>query len=267
MLKEVTLGQYYPAPSVLHELDPRVKLFGAFMFVISLFINDSYIGYAVVVAAFFTVAFVSKVPIGYILRGVKPVWFIIFLSVVVNLFFTPGDIIVQFGRAKITWQGVERAFFLALRISLLVLGASILTLTTTPTSLTAGLEKSLGFLRRIGVPVAEMATMISISLRFIPILSEEMDRIMKAQTARGVDFKRGGVFKRMLKLIPILVPLLISAFRRAEDLAMAMDARCYFGSEGRTKLHPLKYGRKDYYGYLVILAYLVAVSAVRIFAG
>jgi len=264
MLKDITLGQYFPSGSLLHRLDPRVKLMGTLIFMISLFVNDTYYGYIVIVLSYAMLVAMSRVPFGYIVRGLKPILFIIVFTALLNIFMTPGDIIFQFWKIKVTVQGVEKTVFLCIRIILLVLGTTLMTLTTSPNSLTAGLEKGLGFLKYVGVPVSAIAMMISIALRFIPILTEEMDKIMKAQTARGADFEKGNVFKRIYAMVPLLVPLLISAFRRAGDLAMAMDARCYVDSENRTKLHPLKYTRADIVAYFVIAIYLATVILIRI---
>ncbi|MCR5743089.1 MAG: energy-coupling factor transporter transmembrane protein EcfT [Lachnospiraceae bacterium] len=264
MLKDITLGQYYPSGSCIHRLDPRVKLMGTLLFMISLFVNDTYYGYIVITLFYALMVALSRVPFGYIVKGLKPILFIIVFTAALNLFMTDGDVIVRIWKLKITVQGVEKTVFLCIRIILLVLGTTLMTLTTSPNSLTSGLEKGLGFLKYIGVPISAIAMMISIALRFIPILTEEMDKIMKAQTARGADFESGNVFKRIYAMVPLLVPLLISAFRRAGDLAMAMDARCYSDSENRTKLHPLRYRRADLIAYVILAIYMAAVIAIRI---
>ncbi|MBQ3890769.1 MAG: energy-coupling factor transporter transmembrane protein EcfT [Lachnospiraceae bacterium] len=264
MLKDITLGQYYPQESVIHRLDPRVKLFGTFLFIISLFINDNFIGYIASVLFLATVIILSKVPFSFMVRGMKAIVLLLLFSVVLNLFMTEGEVLVSFWKLTITKEGLYTAVFMALRLSFLIIGSSIMTLTTTPNHLTDGLEKSLGFLKVIRVPVHEISMMMSIALRFIPILMEETDKIMRAQMARGADFESKNLIKRIKSLIPLLVPLFVSAFRRANDLAMAMEARCYKGGEGRTKMKPLKYQGIDRVSYLIILLYFASIIAIRV---
>lgn len=263
MLRDITIGQYYPQESVIHRLDPRTKLFGTLVFIVSLFVNDSFAGYAYVLLFFALVVKKSRVPVSYMLKGLKPVIAVIIISVCLNLFMTDGHVLVQAGRLKITAEGIEKAVFYGIRIVYLMLGTSVMTLCTTPTSLTDGLEKALGFLKIIHIPVHDIAMMMSIALRFIPILTEELDKIMKAQMSRGADFESGGMIKKARNMVPLLVPLLISAFRRAGDLAMAMDARCYNSGANRTKLHPLKYRKNDRCAYAVLLAYLAGVFIMK----
>jgi energy-coupling factor transport system permease protein len=264
MLKDITLGQYYPQESVIHRLDPRVKLFGTFLFIISLFINDNFIGYIASVLFLTTVIILSKVPFSFMVRGMKAIVLLLLFSVVLNLFITEGEVLVSFWKLTITKEGLYTAIFMALRLSFLIIGSSIMTLTTTPNHLTDGLEKSLGFLKVIRVPVHEISMMMSIALRFIPILMEETDKIMRAQMARGADFESKNLIKRIKSLIPLLVPLFVSAFRRANDLAMAREARCYKGGEGRTKMKPLKYQGIDRVSYLIILLYFASIIAIRV---
>ena len=264
MLKDITLGQYYPQESVIHRLDPRVKLFGTFLFIISLFINDNFIGYIASVLFLATVIILSKVPFSFMVRGMKAIVLLLLFSVVLNLFMTEGEVLVSFWKLTITKEGLYTAVFMALRLSFLIIGSSIMTLTTTPNHLTDGLEKSLEFLKVIRVPVHEISMMMSIALRFIPILMEETDKIMRAQMARGADFESKNLIKRIKSLIPLLVPLFVSAFRRANDLAMAMEARCYKGGEGRTKMKPLKYQGIDRVSYLIILLYFASIIAIRV---
>lgn len=264
MLKDITLGQYYPQESVIHRLDPRVKLFGTFLFIISLFINDKFIGYIASVLFLATVIILSKVPFSFMVRGMKAIVLLLLFSVVLNLFMTEGEVLVSFWKLTITKEGLYTAVFMALRLSFLIIGSSIMTLTTTPNHLTDGLEKSLGFLKVIRVPVHEISMMMSIALRFIPILMEETDKIMRAQMARGADFESKNLIKRIKSLIPLLIPLFVSAFRRANDLAMAMEARCYKGGEGRTKMKPLKYQGIDRVSYLIILLYFASIIAIRV---
>lgn len=264
MLRDITLGQYYPIDSVIHRLDPRTKLFGTMVFIISLFLADSLLAYVLAAAAMAAVIRISKVPFSFMVRGLKSVLILLLISVSFNLFLTDGREIVHFWIFKITWEGLRLAGFMALRLIYLVVGSSVMTLTTTPNQLTDGLEKSLGFLKHVGVPVHEIAMMMSIALRFIPILVEETDKIMKAQMARGADFESGNLIQKAKAMIPLLVPLFISAFRRATDLAMAMEARCYRGGEGRTKMKPLKYKRNDRIAYGCFALYIAVMAALRV---
>lgn len=262
MLRDITLGQYYQADSVIHRLDPRVKLGGTILFIISLFLFDSVIGYLVAAVFLALVINLSKVPFRFMIKGMKAIVFLLMITIVFNLFLTPGEPLVTIWKISITKEGVRLAVLLAIRLSFLIIGSSIMTLTTTPNQLTDGLEKMLGPLKKIKVPVHEIAMMMSIALRFIPILMEETDKIMKAQLARCADFESGNLIKRAKGLVPLLVPLFISAFRRANDLAMAMEARCYRGGEHRTKMKPLRYARRDVIAYGVILCYLaVGIAA------
>jgi len=267
MLRDITLGQYYPVDSVIHKLDPRVKLLGTLLFLISLFISDNFIGYLVAACFLAAVIVISKVPFSYMVKGMKAIVFILLFSVVMNLFMTPGETLVTFWKFTITKEGLKMAIMMAVRLSFLIIGSSIMTLTTTPNNLTDGLEKGLGFLKVIKVPVHEISMMMSIALRFIPILMEETDKIMKAQIARGADFESGNLIKRAKALIPLLVPLFVSAFRRANDLATAMEARCYRGGEGRTKMKPLKYKKRDGIAYLILAAYLGIIITLRVLLG
>ena len=257
MLRELTLGQYYPADSIVHRLDPRTKLFATMVFIASLFIADNIWGYLIATFVLAAIIRLTQVPVRFILKGLKAIVILLLISVSFNLFLTPGEEIFRFWIFKITKEGVRLAAFMAVRLIYLVIGSSVMTLTTTPNELTDGLEKSLGFLNKAGVPVHEVSMMMSIALRFIPILLEETDKIMKAQIARGADFESGNLFKRAKAMVPLLVPLFISAFRRANDLAMAMEARCYRGGEGRTKMKPLIYHKRDYIAYGCIAAYMV----------
>lgn len=261
MIRDITIGQYYPADSVIHRLDPRVKLLGTIAYVISLFVFPNVAAY--VVAALFLLCMVkgSKVPFSYILKGLKPILFLLLFTICFNLFLTPGEPVLEAGILVITLEGIEKSVFMAIRLVFLIIGSSLMTLTTTPNHLTDGLEHILGPLKKIHIPVHEISMMMSIALRFIPILLEETDKIMKAQSARGADFESGGLIKKAKGLIPLLVPLFVSAFRRANDLAMAMEARCYRGGSGRTKMKPLVYKKRDGFGYLILVAYLVVLVA------
>lgn len=265
MIRDITLGQYYPADSILHKLDPRVKLVTTIAFLVALFLVDDWVGYLVATVFLAAVIRLSKVPFRFIVRGLKAIFAILLITLVFNLFLTPGDkVIFQVWKLKITDKGLHTAIFMAIRLVYLIIGSSLMTLTTTPNDLTDGLERLLGPLKRLHVPVHEIAMIMSIALRFIPILLEETDKIMRAQTARGADFEHGNLFQRAKSLVPLLVPLFISAFRRANDLAMAMEARCYQGGEGRTKMKPLQYAARDYYAYGVVVLFLAAIVAVRV---
>ena len=256
MIREMTLGQYYKADSVLHKLDARVKLLGTLLFVITLFFPKSLLslGIATVFLAF-TIK-LSKVPFSMMIRGVKPLFVIICFSAIINMISVGGEVLIKLGPVSITKQGLWMAFYLVIRLVYLVIGSSVMTFTTTPNQLTDGLEKGFRFLKKVHIPVHEIAMMMSIALRFIPILTEELDKIMKAQMSRGVDFESGNILERGKKLIPVLVPLFIAAIRRASDLAMAMDARCYNGGGGKTRLHPLVYKKQDYAAYGIMLLYV-----------
>ena len=264
MIRDITLGQYYPVDSVLHRMDPRTKLFGTLVFIVSLFFANSISCYVAATLFLVTAIRMSKVPFSFMVRGLKAILFLLLISVSFNLFLTNGRVIFQIGFLKVTHEGLRLAVFMGLRLMYLVIGSSVMTLTTTPNQLTDGLERSLGCLNRLHVPVHEISMMMSIALRFIPILIEETDKIMKAQMARGADFESGNLVQRAKSMIPILVPLFVSAFRRATDLAMAMEARCYRGGSGRTKMKPLHYEARDRVTYLILLVYLGIVIALRI---
>lgn len=259
MLRDITLGQYYRTDSVIHRLDPRVKLVATFAFIISLFLVKNVWGY--VIAAVFLGACIalSNVPVKFMFRGMKTIFFLLVITMVFNLILTPGTPIVSIWKIKITYEGLRLAILMAIRLVFLITGSSIMTLTTTPNNLTDGLESVLKPLKVLHVPVHEIAMMMSIALRFIPILLEETDKIMKAQMARGADFESGSLINRAKSLVPLLVPLFISAFRRALDLAMAMEARCYRGGEGRTKMKPLIYQNRDRIAYAILVIYLVTI--------
>jgi energy-coupling factor transport system permease protein len=257
MLKDITLGQYYQTDSCIHRLDPRVKLGTTLLFIISLFIFNGIAGYAVAALFLFIVIKLSKVPFKFMVRGMKAIVFLLIITIIFNLFLTTGTPLITIWKFTITYEGVRMAGLLAVRLCFLIMGSSVMTLTTTPNQLTDGLEKMLTPLKKIKVPVHEIAMMMSIALRFIPILMEETDKIMKAQLARGADFENGNLIKRVKAMVPLLVPLFISAFRRANDLAMAMEARCYRGGEHRTKMKPLKYAKRDYVAYGIVILYLV----------
>lgn len=263
MLRDITLGQYYPADSAIHKLDPRVKLFGTLIYIISLFCFKGVVALGVATIFLFAVIKISKVPFKFMVKGLKAIMVLMLITAAFNLFLTQGEPLVSFWVLTITKEGATNAVLMAIRLTYLILGTSIMTLTTTPNQLTDGLEKSLMPLSKIGIPVHAIAMMMSIALRFIPILIEETDKIMKAQMARGADFESGNLIKKVKSMIPLLVPLFVSAFRRADDLAMAMEARCYNGGSGRTKMKPLRYNGKDRGAYLLILLYFAVVLVCR----
>ena len=263
MIRDITLGQYYPVNSVLHRLDPRTKLFGTLVFIVSLFITNNIWGY-LAATVFLAVAIrLSKVPVQFMVKGLRAILMLLLISVTFNLFLTDGEVLFRLWFLKITREGIRMAAFMGLRLIYLVVGSSVMTLTTTPNQLTDGMEKSLSPLKKLRVPVHEVSMMMSIALRFIPILIEETDKIMKAQTARGADFESGSLVQKAKALVPLLVPLFISAFRRATDLAMAMEARCYRGGDGRTKMKPLHYHKADKLTYLTFAGYLAVMVGTR----
>jgi len=262
MFKDVTLGQYYQADSVIHKLDPRVKLIGTLVYMISLFIFNNIYCYAFSALFLVIVIVLCKVPVGYMLKGLRAIIFIMIFTAVFNLFFSQGEYIWQWKFIHISKEGIKTAIYMIIRLTLLIMSASIMTLTTTPNRLTDGLEKLFRPLRIIKIPVHEIAMMMSIALRFIPILMEEADKIIKAQTARGARFDSKKLSERIKSLIPLIVPLFISAFRRASDLALAMEARCYHGGDGRTKMKPLKYAGRDVFAYIVLILYIAGIIAI-----
>ena len=264
MIRDITIGQYYPANSLIHRLDPRVKLLGTIVFVVTVFFVNDLVGLILATAALAAVIGLSKVPLKYMLKGLKAIFILMLFTVLLNIFLTPGTELVRFGIFKVTKEGLVLAGKTAIRLIYLIVGSTIMTLTTTPNHLTDGLEKALGPLKKIHFPVHELAMTMSIALRFIPILMEETDKIMKAQQVRCADFESGNLIQRIKSLIPILVPLFISAIRRANDLAMAMEARCYHGGVGRTKMKPLVYARRDYLAYMAILIYIFIWIGVKL---
>jgi energy-coupling factor transport system permease protein len=255
VLRNITIGQYFPGKSVIHRLDPRSKLLLSFSFIIVLFMMQSGLGYAVLALATLCTLYVSKVPVRMVLRGLRPILIILSLTIVLHIFTTrEGVLLLDWAFVKVYSGGLINGFLLAFRLVLLVMATSMLTLTTSPIALTDGIESLLGPFRRFGVPAHELAMMMTIALRFIPTLIEEAEKIMKAQLARGADFESGGLIRRAKALLPLLVPLFVSAFRRADELAMAMEARCYRGGDSRTKFKVLRYTTVDLLGALVFVA-------------
>ena len=263
MIRDITIGQYYPADSMLHKMDPRTKLICTFFFIISLFVSSSVSGYLIATCFLAFIIVLSKVPIKHILKGLKPIMILLIFTATFNLFLTKdGDVLVHFWIFTVTDKGLRTAVFMTFRLIYLIIGSSLMTFTTTPNSLTDGIESVLSPLNKIKVPVHEVAMMMTIALRFIPILMEETDKIMKAQIARGADLDSGNIIQKAKAMIPVLVPLFVSAFRRANDLAMAMEARCYRGGDGRTKMKPLKYGKIDVMSYIIMAVYFILMCTV-----
>ena len=265
MLKDITIGQYFPGTTVVHKLDPRTKLVLVMAYIVALFLAKWFVSYAVLLIFLASVIAISRIRLSVILKSLKPLLFIIVLTAILNLFYGTGEPIFEFWIFKITRDGLENAIFMVIRIALLIAGTFMLTYTTSPIALTDGLETLLSPLKKIKVPVHELAMMMCIALRFIPTLLEETDKIMCAQKARGADFESGNLLARAKAMVPILVPLFISAFRRADELATAMECRCYHGGEGRTRMHQLRYARADAFAYLLGAVLVAGVVVLRNF--
>ena len=266
MIRDITIGQYYPSDSVIHRLDPRVKLFATMIYMITLFLYKGLAGLGLITLFLFGGIQLSKVPLGYMFKGLRAIMVLLLFTSFFNLTMTPGVVTYwKWGIFQVTDTGVVNAVTIAIRLVYLILGTSLMTLTTTPNQLTDALEQSLRPLNKIHIPVHAIAMMMSIAIRFIPILVEETDKIMKAQMARGADFENGNILQRAKNMVPLLVPLFVSAFRRADDLAMAMEARCYNGGEGRTRMKPLRYEGRDRIAYMVVILFLVVVIMFRIY--
>jgi energy-coupling factor transport system permease protein len=265
MIRDITIGQYYPIESRIHGLDPRTKLAMTFGFIISLFFGTKLLVYLIAATFLAIVIKISKVPFKYMVKGLKSIMILIIFTVVINIFMTQGDPIFTWRFLTITREGVILAFSMAIRLILLTIGSSILTLTTSPIDLTDAIERLLKPFEKIHVPAHEIAMMMTIALRFIPILLEETDKIMKAQMARGADFETGGLIKKAKSLVPLLVPLFISAFRRADELALAMEARCYRGGKGRTRMKTLAYKKQDFIAYILIAFYIIGMLGLGFF--
>ena len=261
MIRDITIGQYYAKESPVHALDPRTKLVIVFFYMVSMFCFHRFLGFVISAAFLGMVIYMSGVPFSHIVKGLKPLAVLLVFTMGMQMLFSAGDPLFHYGWINITKEGIENGFFMGIRLCLLVFGASRLTFTTTPTHLTDAIEKLFHGLNRFHIPVHEIAMMMAIALRFIPILLEETDKIMKAQMARGADFDSGGWLKKIKGFIPLLVPLLISAIRRANELAQAMEARCYRGGTGRTKMKPLQYEKRDFVAYGIFAGYLVVLAA------
>ncbi|MBO4992497.1 MAG: energy-coupling factor transporter transmembrane protein EcfT [Firmicutes bacterium] len=263
MLRDITLGQYFPGESPIHRLDPRTKIIATMIYLLSLFFVNSFAGFGVALIFLAICVKISGVPMKFMLKGLKTIFLIVIFTFLLNVFMTPGTVLWSFGFLRVTREGLYTGVFMVVRLALLIVGSSLLTLATKPISLTDGIEALLRPLQRFGVPAHEVAMMMSIALRFIPTLLDETDKIMKAQMARGADFESGNLLQRAKSLIPLLVPLFISAFRIAVELAMAMEARCYRGGENRTRLHPMAYGKGDRVAAVVLVIYLLILAGLR----
>lgn len=263
MIRDITLGQYYPEQSVIHRLDARTKILGTLLYIIEIFLVNSFAGFGLVILALGVLIGISRVPVRFIFKGLKAVVFIILLTFVLNLFMFDGTVLWHWKFLTITYEGLYRSCFMALRLILLIIGTSMLTLTTKPMELTDGLEKLLKLFNRFGLPGHEIALMMSIALRFIPTLLEETDKIMKAQQARGADFESGNLIQRVKNMIPILIPLFVGSFRIAQDLALAMEARCYHGGVGRTRMKEIVFSRRDGVAGVLLAVFLGIVIASR----
>lgn len=263
MIRDITLGQYYPEQSVIHRLDARTKILGTLLYIIEVFLVNSFAGFGLVILALGILIGISRVPVRFIFKGLKAVVFIILLTFVLNLFMFDGTVLWHWKFLTITYEGLYRSCFMALRLILLIIGTSMLTLTTKPMELTDGLEKLLKPFNRLGLPSHEIALMMSIALRFIPTLLEETDKIMKAQQARGADFESGNLIQRVKNMIPILIPLFVGSFRIAQDLALAMEARCYHGGVGRTRMKEIVFSRRDGVAGVLLAVFLGIVIASR----
>ena len=264
MLRDITLGQYFPGDTVVHRLDPRTKLILIIAYIVALFTVNGWIGYATVFAATAVCMFIAKINPKAALKGLKPIIFIIILTALLNIFYTEGTPVIE--GWIITWEGIEKAVMMSVRIILLIVSTFLLTYTTSPISLTDGLESLLAPLKKIKVPVHEMSMMMSMALRFIPTLIEETDKIMAAQKARGADFETGSLVSRAKALLPVLVPLFVSSFRRADELAVAMESRCYHGGEGRTRLKQLKMNGADILALIIGAVFIAAAFIMRKYA-
>ena len=268
MLKDITIGQYIPGDSFVHKLDPRTKILISFIFIASLFIVDKFWGYIFIIAFLGATVLISKLQFKYLYKGLKPVFLLIAITAALNIFMIKGTEDTLIWHCKFLYiykEGIRTAIFMALRLILLIMGTSVLTLTTSPIELTDGIESLLKPFKKIGVPAHELAMMMTIALRFIPTLIDETDKIMKAQKARGADFESGNIIQKAKSLIPLLIPLFISSFRRADELAMAMEARCYRGGDGRTRMKILKYSKNDFISFGMAGVLLVLSIVVRVF--
>ena len=265
MLRDITLGQFFPGTTIVHRLDPRTKLLLTVVYIAALFTAKDYISYSVMLVALVTCIALSRIRLSALLRGLRPLVMIIAITAIINLFYAKGTVLVSFWVFTITYEGVKTAVFMAVRIIMLIMGTFLLTYTTSPIALTDGLERLMGPLKKLRVPVHELSMMMSIALRFIPTLIEETDKIMSAQKARGADFETGKLTERARALLPIIVPLFVSAFRRAEELAVAMECRCYNGGVGRTRMKQLIFGWQDYAALILGALLLAGIIVLAVF--
>ncbi len=263
MIRDITLGQYFPGKSPIHRLDARTKIIATFLFIVEMFIINNFWGFLIAGITLLTVIILSRVPFKFIFRGLTAVFLIITFTFIINIFMFDGRVLWHWWILTITYEGLIRACFMVIRLILLIVGSSLLTLCTKPIELTDGLEKLLRPLKKVGVPSHEIALMMTIALRFIPTLMEETDKIIKAQQARGADFESGNILKRVKSLIPILVPLFISSFRIAQDLALAMEARCYHGGDGRTRMNEIHFNKEDIVAGIIMLGFLALLIGSR----
>ncbi|SMC97379.1 energy-coupling factor transporter transmembrane component T family protein [Sporomusa malonica] len=263
MLTDITLGQYFPGRSPIHLLDPRTKILGIIAYISTIFLAEDYLAYGILAAFAAMAVAISGIPARMVIKSIKPLWIIIILTLAIHVFSTPGTVLYNLGPLSVTKEGIRMGILMSLRLALLIAVSSLLTFTTSPIALTDGIERLLNPFKRLGVPAHELAMMMTIALRFIPTLLEEADRIMKAQMARGADFTSGNILNRAKNMVPLLVPLFISAFRRADELAVAMEARCYRGGENRTRMKELKLGVQDIMAAITIGLLIVVLVAVR----
>jgi len=264
MLTDITIGQYFPGASILHRLDPRTKIILLFVFILGIFIFDTPAAYALLTIFTIVMIYLSEVPLRMMVKSIKPLWWILLFTFIINLCSVSGETFAKVWIFSLTWEGLRQAVFICLRLVLLILLSSLLTFTTSPLALTDALESLMGPLKRFGLPAHELAMMMTIALRFVPTLIEETDKIMKAQKSRGSDFSSGSLLQRIRNLIPILVPLFISAFRRADELAMAMEARCYRGGVGRTQMKALHVTMIDYIAYAAAGVFTCALGGLKV---
>lgn len=267
MLTDITLGQFFPGDSVIHKLDPRTKIVLTLVLISSVFLAENYVAYAIIAFFAITVVFVSHIPLRMIILSLKPLWLIVIFTLLVHLFTVEGSVLFSFGPLAATHEGLRQGLLMSARLVFLIIVSSLLTFTTSPIALTDGIEMLLSPFKKMGLPAHELAMMMTIALRFIPTLLEETDRIIKAQTARGADFHTGGIFKRAKSMIPILVPLFVGAFRRADELATAMEARCYRGGENRTRMKKLEIGRLDWLAMAATMVLIVLLIGFRMYGG
>ncbi len=264
MIRDITLGQYYDTESPIHKMDPRTKILFTVFYMVTLFLIDGIYAYTAILLLTALIIALSNIPLKFMLKGLKPILLLVVITALLNLFMTPGEEVLGYGFLKITKEGIFMASKMAIRIILLIIGSSVLTLTTTPTVMTGGLELLLSPLKKIGIPISVFVMMISIALRFIPTLIDETDKIIKAQTSRGADFENKNPLKRIKAMIPILIPLFVSAFRRADDLAVAMECRCYNADSRRTSYRQFRFGKYDFYALIWAIVFTILIVIIKV---